>query len=147
MSRILKIAQNKKYNVPDFKVMGTISPEISDKINNMSTSKKENDVIDIIDHINSALGCEIYNVNVDTWTEPFKSDWKSSTVYDKPIGRLFLVTKGKTQLHVEKEIYELVQNKIYFVNEWSTHRVVSTSSALLTILLASFDWDSSIHGS
>jgi len=113
----------------------------------MATSKKENDVIDIIDHINSALGCKIYNVNVDTWTEPFTSDWKSSTTYDKPIGRLFLVTKGKTQLHVEKEIYELVQNKIYFVNEWCTHRVVALHSKPLTILLASFDWDPSIHGS
>lgn len=145
MSRILKNSQSKKHDVPDFKVMGTISSDISDKINNMITSKKENDVIDIIDHVNAALKCNIYNVNVDSWTEPFESDWKSSNVYDKPIGRLFIVTKGKTQLHVDKNIYELVPNKIYFVNEWCTHRVVSRHSTQLTMLLASFDWDSSIH--
>jgi mannose-6-phosphate isomerase-like protein (cupin superfamily) len=147
MSRILKNSQSKKHDVPDFQVMGTISPDISEKINNMVTSKKANDVIDIIDHVNSILECKIYNVNVDTWTEPFESDWTNSTVYDKPVGKLFVVTKGKTQLHVDKGIYELVQNKIYFVNEWCTHRVVSQYSTPLTMLLASFDWDSSIHRS
>lgn len=147
MSRLLKNSQSKKYDVPDFKVMGTISSEISDKINNMFTSKEENDVIDIIDHINSTLRCKIYNVNVDTWTEPFESDWKSSKEYDSPIGRLFLVTKGKTQLHVEKEIYELLPNKLYFVNEWANHRVVSRHSTPLTMLVASFAWEASIHGS
>jgi mannose-6-phosphate isomerase-like protein (cupin superfamily) len=57
-----------------------------------------------------------------------------------------LVSNGTAQLDVDKEKYNLLTDKLCFVNEWCTHRLVSTSESPLTMLLAQFDWNSKIHG-
>ena len=146
MSRLARNSANKKHNMPDFKVLGNVSSEISGKINDLVKEKKENEVINIIDYINSFVKCKIYNVSVDTWTEPFESDWKRNSDYDKPTCGIFLVSNGTAQLHVDKEKHNLLTDKLCFVNEWCTHRLVSTSTSPLTMLLAQFNWDSNIHG-
>ena len=51
MSKIAKNSANKKHNVPDFKVLGVVKSEISDKINDLVKEKKANEVINIIDYI------------------------------------------------------------------------------------------------
>lgn len=146
MSRLAKLSANKKYNIPDFKLLGNITPEISRKINDLVTEKKANEVINIIDYINSVVGCKIYNVSIDTWNEPFISDWKRNFDYDKPTCSIFLVSNGTAQLHVDKEKYILSVDNLCFVNDWCAHRVESTTKSPLTMLLAQFDWDSNIHG-
>ena len=132
--------------MPDFKILGNVPSEISRKINDLILIKNENDIMNIIDHINSIVECKIYNVSVDTWTEPFESDWKRNSDYDKPTCGIFLVSNGTAQLDVDKEKYNLLTDKLCFVNEWCTHRLVSTSTSPLTMLLAQFNWDSNIHG-
>ena len=132
--------------MPDFKILGNVPSEISRKINDLILIKNENDIVNIIDHINSIVECKIYNVSVDTWTEPFESDWKRNSDYDKPTCGIFLVSNGTAQLHVDKEEHNLLADKLCFVNEWCTHRLVSTSTSPLTMLLAQFNWDSEIHG-
>lgn len=146
MSRLVKLSASKKHNMPDFKILGNVPSEISRKINDLILIKNENDIMNIIDHINSIVECKIYNVSVDTWTEPFESDWKRNSDYDKPTCGIFLVSNGTAQLDVDKEKYNLLTDKLCFVNEWCTHRLVSTSESPLTMLLAQFDWNSKIHG-
>ena len=146
MSRLAKLSASKKHNIPDFKVLGNISSEISRKINDLVLIKNENDIVNIIDHINSVVECNIYNVSVDTWTEPFESDWKRNLDYSKPTCAVFLVSNGTAKLHVDKEEHNLLTDKLCFVNEWCSHRLISTSTSPLTMLLAQFDWDSKIHG-
>jgi mannose-6-phosphate isomerase-like protein (cupin superfamily) len=145
MSKIAKVQANKKHNVPDFKVIGSVIPDIIKKINGIVIEKKENDVIDVIDYINNRIQTKITNISVDTWDEAFETDWKRSSDYSTPTCAVFLVAKGSALVHVEKKQYELSTGKICIVNEWCTHKLVNTSSAPLTMLLAQFTWDSTIH--
>ena len=55
MSKIAKVQANKKHNVPDFKVIGSVIPDIIKKINGIVIEKKKNDVIDVIDYINNRI--------------------------------------------------------------------------------------------
>jgi len=145
MSKIAKNSANKKHNVPDFKILGVVKSEISDKINDLVKEKKANEVINIIDYINSFVKAKITNVSVDTWDEAFETAWKRSNDYSTPTCAIFLVTKGSASVHVDKDQYEMTTGKLYSVNEWCTHRLVNKSSAPLTMLLAQFKWDKEVH--
>ena len=145
MSKIARNSANKKHNVPDFKILGVVKSEISDKINDLVKEKKANEVINIIDYINSFIKAKITNVSVDTWDEAFETAWKRSNDYSTPTCAIFLVTKGSASVHVDKDQYEMTTGKLYSVNEWCTHRLVNKSSAPLTMLLAQFKWDKEVH--
>ena len=146
MSKLARNSANKKHNVPDFKILGIVKPEITQKINDLVIEKKANEVINIIDYINSFLKTKITNVSVDTWDEAFETAWKRSNDYSTPTCAIFLVTKGSASVHVDKDQYEMTTGKLYSVNEWCTHKLVNKSSAPLTMLLAQFKWDSERHG-
>jgi len=146
MSKIAKAQANKTHNVPDFKVVGMISSDITRKVNNLVIEKKANEVINIIDYINSFVKAKITNVSVDTWDEAFETDWKRSNNYSIPTCAIFLVTNGSASVHVDKDQYQLSTGQLCLVNEWCTHKLVNTSKAPLTMLLAQFNWDSNIHG-
>ena len=145
MSKIARNSANKKHNVPDFKILGVVKSEISDKINDLVKEKKANEVINIIDYINSFVKAKITNVSVDTWDEAFETAWKRSNDYSTPTCAIFLVTKGSASVHVDKDQYEMTTGKLYSVNEWCTHKLVNKSSAPLTMLLAQFKWDKEVH--
>ena len=145
MSKIARNSANKKHNVPDFKVLGVVKSEISDKINDLVKEKKANEVINIIDYINSFVKAKITNVSVDTWDEAFETAWKRSNDYSTPTCAIFLVTKGSASVHVDKDQYEMTTGRLYSVNEWCTHKLVNKSSAPLTMLLAQFKWDKEVH--
>ena len=74
MSKIAKASANKKHNIPDFGVIGNISPEIIKKVNGLVVEKKANEVIDVIDYINNRIQTKITNISVDTWDEAFETD-------------------------------------------------------------------------
>ena len=145
MSKLARNSANKKHNVPDFKVLGIVKSEISDKINDLVKEKKANEVINIIDYINSFVKAKITNVSVDTWDEAFETAWKRSNDYSTPTCAIFLVTKGSASVHVDKDQYEMTTGRLYSVNEWCTHKLVNKSSAPLTMLLAQFKWDKEVH--
>jgi len=145
MSRLARNSANKKHNIPDFKVLGNISLEITQKINDLVTEKKANEVINIIDYINSFVKAKITNVSVDTWNEAFDTDWKRSGDYSTPTCAIFLVTNGSASVHVDKDQYEMSSGQLCIVNEWCTHKLVNKSSAPLTMLLAQFTWDHTKH--
>ena len=145
MSKIAKVQANKTHNVPDFKVIGQVVPDITRKINGIVIEKKENDVIEVIDYINNRIQTKITNVSVDTWDEAFETDWKRSNNYSIPTCAIFLVTNGSASVHVDKDQYQLSTGQLCLVNEWCTHKLVNTSKAPLTMLLAQFTWDTTIH--
>ena len=145
MSKLVRNSANKKHNVPNFKILGIVKQEISDKINDLVKEKKTNEVINIIDYINSFVKAKITNVSVDTWDEAFETDWKRSNDYSTPTCAIFLVTKGSASVHVDKDQYEMTTGKLCLVNEWCTHKLVNKSSSPLTMLLAQFKWDKEIH--
>ena len=146
MSKLARNSANKKHNVPNFKILGIVKSEISDKINDLVIEKKANEVINIIDYINSFVKAKITNVSVDTWDEAFETAWKRSNDYSTPTCAIFLVTKGSASVHVDKDQYEMTTGKLCLVNEWCTHKLVNKSSSPLTMLLAQFKWNSEIHG-
>lgn len=145
MSKIAKAQANKTHNVPDFKVIGKVTPDIIRKINGIVIDKKANEVINIIDYVNNRIQTKITNVSVDTWDEAFETDWKRSGDYSTPTCAVFLVSKGSASVHVEKRQYQLTAGQLCFVNEWCTHKLVNNSSAPLTMLLAQFKWDKEVH--
>ena len=145
MSKLARISANKKHNVPDFKILGNVKSEITQKVNELVIEKKANEVINIIDYINSFVKAKITNVSVDTWDKAFETDWKRSSDYSTPTCALFLVTNGSVSVHVDKDQYEMSAGRICIVNEWCTHKLVNTSSAPLTMLLAQFTWDHTKH--
>ena len=145
MSKIAKNSANKKHNVPDFKVLGIVKPEISDKINDLVKEKKANEVINIIDYINSFVKAKIINVSVDTWSEAFETDWKRNGDYSNPVCAVFLVSNGSATVNVDNREYRLNQGEICMVNEWCNHKLVNKSSSPLTMLLAQFKWDKEVH--
>ena len=145
MSKLARNSANKKHNVPDFKVLGVVKSEISDKINDLVIEKKANEVINIIDYINSFVKAKITNVSVDTWDEAFETAWKRSNDYSTPTCAIFLITKGSASVHVDKDKYQMSSGQLCMVNEWCTHRLVNKSSSPLTMLLAQFKWDKEVH--
>lgn len=147
MSRLVKASANKTHKVPDFKVVGVVSKDIVAKINQLVIEKKTNEVVNIIDYINSFVNAKITNVSVDTWDEAFETEWKRSSDYSTPTCAIFLVTEGSASVHIDKDQYQLAMGNLCFVNEWSTHKLVNSSSTPLTMLLAQFKWNVEIHGS
>ena len=145
MSKIAKAQANKTHNVPDFKVIGQVIPDIIRKINGIVIEKKENDVIEVIDYINNRIQTKITNISVDTWDEVFETDWKRSGDYTTPSCAIFLVSRGSVSVHVDKDQYLLTRGQLCIVNEWCTHKLVNTSKSPLTMLLAQFTWDHTKH--
>ncbi len=145
MSKIAKASANKKHNVPDYKVIGKVIPDIVKQINGIVIDKKANDVINIIDYINNRIQTKITNVSVDTWSEAFETDWKRSSDYSNPVCAVFLVSKGSAIVNVDNREYRLNQGEICIVNEWCNHKLVNKSSSPLTMLLAQFKWDKEVH--
>ena len=146
MSKLARTSANKKHNVPDFKIIGKVSSNIVDRINDLFKDKKENEVIDIIDYISSFVNAKITNVSVDTWDEAFTTEWKRSNDYSTPTCAIFLVTTGSATVHVDKDQYQMSASQLCIVNEWCTHKLVNSSRAPLTMLLAQFTWDTTKHG-
>ena len=145
MSKIAKASANKKHNVPDYKVIGKVTPDIVKKINGIVIDKKANDVINIIDYINNRIQTKITNVSVDTWSEAFETDWKRNSDYSNPVCAVFLVSKGSAIVNIDNREYILNQGEICIVNEWCNHKLVNKSSSPLTMLLAQFKWDKEVH--
>ena len=107
MSKIAKAAASKKFKLDDMTMLGKISSDIVNKVNQLVVEKKANDVISIIDYINNKLKNQITNVSVDTWSEGFTTEWKRNSDYSTPICAVFLVSKGSVVIDVDKREYNL----------------------------------------
>lgn len=146
MSKLKRKEFNKKWSMPEFKVLGTISQDIANKINDMVTTGNKDNVKEIITSISSMLGTDITNVSADIWQEPFQSEFVNTNEYVNPTGIFFLCTKGSARLDVDVKSYNMDTNKLYFVDERCKHRIVQNKNKTLIMLTASFLWNPKIHG-
>ena len=146
MGQLARNVFNKKYNMPDFKIMGTINPKIGIKLTKLVITGNKDNIIEIIDHINTILGTRISHISADNFPEPFTGRPKISQDYETPTGVMFLASSGSADLVVGNNKVSLQKNKIIFVNERNSYYIEKTNSTNLIMLSARFTWDPERHG-
>jgi hypothetical protein len=145
MSKLARDKFNKEHNMPLTKVMGTISPDIGRKINQMVLSGITADAKTIVDHINTMLQTEISGISADQFPEPFESEPKSNADYTTPTGLFFLVTKGNASLKIDGKTNTLGLNKVFFINERCPYVILNPTKEKLIMMSAKFTWDKTKH--
>ena len=65
MSKIVRDKFNKEHQMPTTQVMGTVSPAIATKINQMVISGDTSEAKTIVDTINTILKTQITDINAD----------------------------------------------------------------------------------
>lgn len=145
MSKLVRDKFNKEHNMPLTKVMGTISPDIGRKINQMVLSGITADAKTIVDHINTMLQTEISGISADQFPEPFESEPKSNADYTTPTGLFFLVTKGNASLKIDGKTNTLGLNKVFFINERCPYVILNPTKEKLIMMSAKFTWDKTKH--
>lgn len=146
MSKIAREEYNKKHNMPDYKVMGTISPTVSKKLTKLITSGDKQHIVEIIDHINTILGVRIKGISADIFPEPFEGKPTMSTSYDTTEVVMYVITSGNAQLTVGSKTFDAHPNKIYMINDRNIYRILKNNKSKLCMLSAVFEWDKGIHG-
>ena len=145
MSKLVRDKFNKEHSMPLTKVMGTISPDIGKKINQMVLSGITDDAKAIVDHINTMLQTEISGISADQFPEPFESEPKSNADYTTPTGLFFLVTKGNASLKIDGKTNTLGLNKVFFINERCPYVILNPTKEKLIMMSAKFTWDKTKH--
>ena len=145
MSKIVRDKFNKEHQMPTTQVMGTISPAIATKINQMVISGDTSEAKIIVDNINTILKTQITDINADQFPEPFVSETKMNVDYSKPTGLFFLVTQGEASVKIEGREFQLHERKIIFINERIPYNILSPTNSRLIMLSARFTWDKDIH--
>ncbi|OUU26914.1 MAG: hypothetical protein CBB97_06910 [Candidatus Endolissoclinum sp. TMED37] len=145
MSKLVRDKFNKEHSMPLTKVMGTISPDIGRKINQMVLSGVTADAKAIVDHINTMLQTEISGISADQFPEPFESEPKSNADYTNPTGLFFLVTKGSASLKIDGTKNTLGLNKVFFINERCPYVILNPTKEKLIMMSAKFTWDKIKH--
>ena len=145
MSKLVRDKFNKEHQMPTTKVMGTVSPAIATKINQMVISGDTSEAKTIVDSINTILKTQITDINADQFPEPFVSETKMNVDYSKPTGLFFLVTQGEASVKIEGREFQLHERKIIFINERIPYNILSPTNSRLIMLSARFTWDKDIH--
>ena len=145
MSKLVRDSFDKKHNMPITKVMGTVSSDIGNKINQMVLSGVTADAKAIVDHINTILKTEISGISADQFPEPFESEPKSNADYTNPTGLFFLVTKGSASVNIDGKTNILGLNKVFFINERYPYTILSPTKEKLIMMSAKFTWDKIKH--
>ena len=145
MSKIVRDKFNKEHQMPTTQVMGTISPVIATKINQMVISGDTSESKTIVDTINTILKTQITDINADQFPEPFVSETKMNVDYTKPTGLFFLVASGNASVKIEGKTINLQKRKIVFINERIPYNILSPTNSRLIMLSARFTWDKNIH--
>ena len=146
MSKIARQQYNAKYKMPDYKIMGTITPAIQKKLTDLVTTGDKSDIIEIIDSINLVLGTRISDISADIFPEPFSSKTQISNNYNEPTGVFFLTTSGDAELVIGDRRVKLQHGKITFVNERNMYSVDKQNNTRLIMLSGKFTWDPERHG-
>ncbi len=145
MSKLVRDKFNQEYGMPTTKVMGTISSDIGNRINQMVLSGDTTNAKQIVDHINTMLQTEISGISADQFPDPFESEPKSNSDYTKPTGLFFLVTKGNASVQIDNKVNVLGLNKVVFINERCPYVILSPTKEKLIMMSAKFMWDKSKH--
>ena len=135
--------------MPDFKIMGTISDTTSRKLTQMVITQDTTHGGDIISEVSNILKSQIVNVKADLYVEPIEGKFQISTNYDTEnvAGIFYLISSGSMSIEIGRDTIKMQHNKIYFVNDRTTYRIIKTDSINTALMSGMFKWDKELHGS
>lgn len=148
MSRLARRKYSAELNMPDYKVMGTLTADASKQLTNMVVNQDTSDNDKIVSTIVTLLGSQIKNVKADKLEAPVESKYQISTNYntENPVGIFYVISEGKLTLEVGKNKIDMQPNKVYFVNDRNAYRVFKSDKTRTVVLSGIFAWDKDKHG-
>jgi mannose-6-phosphate isomerase-like protein (cupin superfamily) len=148
MSRLARRKYSAELNMPDYKVMGTLTADASKQLTNMVVNQDTSDNDKIVSTIVTLLGSQIKNVKADKLEAPVESKYQISTNYntENPVGIFYVISEGRLTLEVGKNKIDMQPNKVYFVNDRNAYRVFKNDKTRTVVLSGIFAWDKDKHG-
>jgi mannose-6-phosphate isomerase-like protein (cupin superfamily) len=146
MSRILKRNFQAKHKMPNYKVMGAVSPDTMNKLTDLTVNKNTAVAQDIVTAITQVLKANITGMAADAYTEPFETDWLNRLNYQTPSGIFYLISEGDASICFPREEVKIQPGKVYFVDERQTFKIQSLNKTRVCLISGKFLWDKDIHG-
>lgn len=148
MSRLARRKFNAETGMPDYKIMGTISETTSRQLTQMVSTQDTTNGSEIINSIATILKTPISNIKADLYVEPIEGKFQISTNYDTEnvIGVFYVISSGSMNIELGRDIIKMQHNKIYFVNDRNTYRVIKNDAVNTALLSGIFKWDKELHG-
>lgn len=148
MSRLARRKFNAETGMPDYKIMGTISETTSRQLTQMVSTQDTTNGSEIINSIATILKTPISNIKADLYVEPIEGKFQISTNYDTEnvIGVFYVISSGSMNIELGRDIIKMQHNKIYFVNDRNTYRVIKNDAVNTALLSGIFKWDKKLHG-
>lgn len=148
MSRLARRKFNAETGMPDYKIMGTISETTSRQLTQMVSTQDTTNGSEIINSIATILKTPISNIKADLYIEPIEGKFQISTNYDTEnvIGVFYVISSGSMNIELGRDIIKMQHNKIYFVNDRNTYRVIKNDAVNTALLSGIFKWDKELHG-
>lgn len=148
MSRIARRKFNAETGMPDYKIMGTISETTSRQLTQMVSTQDTTNGSEIINSIAAILKTPISNIKADLYVEPIEGKFQISTNYntENVIGVFYVISSGSMNIEIGRNTIEMQHNKIYFVNDRNTYRVIKNDAVNTALLSGIFKWDKELHG-
>ena len=146
MSRILKRKFQSIHNMPSYKVMGTVSPEIMKKLTDLTVNKNTEVAQEIVTAIAQVLKANITGMAADAYVEPFETDWINRLNYETPTGIFYLISEGDADIQFPKESVKIQPGKVYFVDERQTFKISSPNNTRVCLMSGRFTWNKEVHG-
>lgn len=148
MSRLVRNKAVKDLKMPEFKVLGTITDVTAEKIKDLVINGNNSVVPDIVNSLNDIIGAPIRDISADLYDEPVDHRMAVSRNYEDTKSVFFLNVSRfvDPEMFIDEKRYNLLVNKIVFVNHRYPHRLVQNKKIDMILLSGVFDWNTEIHG-
>lgn len=148
MSRLARKQFSAKLDMPDIKVMGTLTDTVSKQLTQMILSQDTTAAPDVINVVSNILQSPIRNVKADLYPEPIEGRAQISQNYDlENVPAVFyIITEGEMTISVGKQNIVMQPNKIYFINDRNVYRMIKTTKTRTCLMSGIFTWNKDVHG-
>ena len=148
MSRLARKQFSAKLDMPDIKVMGTLTDAVSKQLTQMILSQDTTAAPDVINAVSNILQSPIRNVKADLYPDPIEGRAQISQNYDlENVPAIFyVITEGNMTISVGKQNIEMKTNKVYFINDRNVYRIIKTDNSRTCLMSGLFTWNKDVHG-
>ena len=148
MSRLARKQFSAKLDMPDIKVMGTLTDAVSKQLTQMILSQDTTAAPDVINAVSNILQSPIRNVKADLYPDPIEGRAQISQNYDlENVPAVFyVITEGEMTISVGKQNIEMKPNKVYFINDRNVYRIIKTGNSRTCLMSGLFTWNKDVHG-
>ena len=148
MSRLVRNKVTKDLKMPEFKILGTITDNTADKIKDLVINGNKSVIVDIVNELTGIIGSPIRDISADLYDEPVNHNMAVSRNYEDTKSIFFLNVSPfvDPEIIIEEKKYNLLQNRVAFVNHKYPHRLVQNKKIDMILLSGVFDWNTEIHG-